>query len=127
MSEKQPTYHRLIAKLKAIGPYLREGECEQDFFLFDCLSVCVDDKKSPECREFWGWWMKLEKQEQSFVACYHHGKYNAAGEWVEEALPQSAEQEVMRTQQTFQTKVEALLQEQFGMTVELHEDSEVVA
>ncbi|GAM55770.1 curlin genes transcriptional activator [Vibrio ishigakensis] len=127
MSGKQPTYHRLIAKLKAIGPYLREGECEQDLFLFDCLSVCVDDKKSPECREFWGWWMELEKQEQKFVACYHHGKYNAEGEWIEESLPESAEQEVLRTQQAFQTKVETLLQEQFGMTVDLHEDSEIIA
>ncbi|WP_261815804.1 sigma factor-binding protein Crl [Vibrio gallicus] len=127
MSEKKPTYHRLIAKLKAIGPYLREGECEPNFFLFDCLSVCVDDKKSPECREFWGWWMKLEKQEKTFIARFHHGKYNAEGEWDEEALPESAEKEVIRTQQAFYSKVEALLQEQFGLSVELHQDSEVIA
>lgn len=126
MPEKQPTYHRLIAKLKAIGPYLREGECQPDFFLFDCLSVCVDDKKSPECREFWGWWMEMERHEHVFVARFHHGKYNVAGAWVDDALPSEAEAEIMRTQTVFQGKVQALLSEQFQLEFELHKDSETI-
>ncbi len=52
-----PTHFRLMSKLKAIGPYLREPQSQEGRYYFDCLSVCVDDKKSPEKREFWagGW------------------------------------------------------------------------
>ncbi|EGV2674026.1 Crl family RNA polymerase assembly factor, partial [Vibrio parahaemolyticus] len=47
-----PTHFRLMSKLKAIGPYLREPQSQEGRYYFDCLSVCVDDKKSPEKREF---------------------------------------------------------------------------
>ena len=55
MSEeaKKPTHYRLVTALKAIGPYLREPLCKEGAYHFDCLSVCVDDSKSPEDREFW--------------------------------------------------------------------------
>ncbi|OBT16838.1 XRE family transcriptional regulator [Vibrio sp. UCD-FRSSP16_10] len=129
MLGKQPTYHRMIAKLKAIGPYLRESECQPNLFLFDCLSVCVDDKKSPECREFWGWWMELEKQDEGSIciARFHHGKYNASGAWIDEKLPATAEAEVQRTQTVFESKIKEQLSKQFEFEFELHQDSEVVA
>ncbi|CAM3029173.1 sigma factor-binding protein Crl [Vibrio rarus] len=129
MSGKQPTYHRMISKLKAIGPYLREAECQPNLFLFDCLSVCVDDSKSPECREFWGWWMELEKQDEGTVciARFHHGKYNASGIWVDEKVPSTAAAEVKRTQSVFQSKIQAQLSEQFAFEFALHDDSEAIA
>ncbi|EGQ9673206.1 sigma factor-binding protein Crl, partial [Vibrio parahaemolyticus] len=68
-----PTHFRLMSKLKAIGPYLREPQSQEGRYYFDCLSVCVDDKKSPEKREFWGWWMDLESIEGGFTAKYHIG------------------------------------------------------
>ncbi len=40
-----PTHFRLMSKLKAIGPYLREPQSQERRYYFDCLSVCVDDKK----------------------------------------------------------------------------------
>lgn len=77
MSEmtKTPTHYRLLSTLKAMGPYLREGQCSERFYLFDCLASCVNDKKSPEKREFWGWWMELTQNEQEMSACYHIGRY----------------------------------------------------
>ncbi|TXZ87081.1 Crl family RNA polymerase assembly factor, partial [Vibrio cholerae] len=42
------------------------------------------DKKSPEKREFWGWWMELTQNEQEMSACYHIGRYTLAGDWVAE-------------------------------------------
>ena len=106
MSEKtSPTHYRLLTALKAIGPYLREGQCADGFYLFDCLSVCVNDQKSPEKREFWGWWMELEQEEKGFAAKYHIGRYNVEGEWVVTDLPQPAIQDVNKTQEEFHLKL----------------------
>ena len=46
--KKTPTHFRLLTTLRAIGPYLREVQSSEGAYLFDCLSVCVNDKKSPE-------------------------------------------------------------------------------
>lgn len=118
-----PTHYRLLSTLKAIGPYLREPLSEEGHYLFDCLSVCVSDKKSPEEREFWGWWMDLDKQESGFIANYSFGLYNAEGNWVGKAVPASAQEEVQRTLDNFDAKLRDVLQSKFELGVELHKES----
>ncbi|MGL4225310.1 MAG: sigma factor-binding protein Crl [Vibrio sp.] len=119
MSEMTPkiTHYRLRTALKAIGPYLREGECSEQRYLFDCLAVCVNDKRPPEKREFWGWWMELTPHQQEMMACYHIGRYTQAGEWVAETLPEAACQQVNYTQVEFHKKLVKTLHERFELSV----------
>jgi sigma factor-binding protein Crl len=70
--------------------------------------------------------MEMERHEHAFVARFHHGKYNAKGAWVDDALPNEAEAEIMRTQTVFQGKVQTVLSEQFELAFELHKDSEII-
>ena len=122
------THFRLVPALKAIGPYLRETDSQDGHYLFDCLSVCVNDKKSPEEREFWGWWMQLEScvQEdkvQGFTARFEKGLYNSEGCWEESVIPDKAKKEVARTQEEFTKKLSKVLEERFGLEFGIHEES----
>lgn len=124
-----PTHFRLLTALRAIGPYLREPESKEGTYLFDCLSVCVDDKKSPEEREFWGWWMELDstmtdKVVDSFVAKFQVGMYDKEGNWVAVKVPKKFKQEVARTQEEFLKKLTKVLEERFALEFTLHDESE---
>lgn len=117
------THFRLLPALKAIGPYLREPQSEDGHYLFDCLSVCVNDKKSPEEREFWCWWLDLERTDEGFAAKYHIGKYNQAGDWVCDKVPKKAHAEINRTQENFHAKLVETLATKFDLEVTIHADS----
>jgi sigma factor-binding protein Crl len=125
MSEQaqSPTHYKLISKLRAIGPYLREPQCEEGVYIFDCLSVCVDDKKSPEQREFWGWWLELAKQGEQFEARYRSGIYDDKGEWQDKPIPQKAVVDVNKTQAVFHQKLTDTLDSEFGLSVVIHTES----
>ncbi|MDV7104996.1 sigma factor-binding protein Crl [Vibrio sp. TH_r3] len=123
-----PTHFRLLTALRAIGPYLRESESTENSYLFDCLSVCVDDKQSPEMREFWGWWMELDTSKvddavDGFIAKFKMGMYDTDGNWQTVELPESAIPEVTRTQQEFLKKLHKVLEERFDLSFILHEQS----
>lgn len=123
-----PTHFRLLSALRAIGPYLRETESGEGEYLFDCLAVCVNDKKSPEDREFWGWWMVLEavireEQVEGFVARFHMGCYDIDGTWNAIDVPKKAMPEVVRTQEDFIEKLTKVLEERFELAFTLHQES----
>lgn len=120
---KSPTHFRLLSSLRSIGPYLREPQCVDGAYLFDCLSVCVNDKKSPEKREFWGWWLELQKQGTCYQARYRTGLYDTTGDWRDETLPKNVIEDVNRTQEAFHTKLVETMQSEFEIQIELHEES----
>ena len=122
-SRRSPTHYRLLSTLKAIGPYLREAQCEQGKYLFDCLSVCVNDKKSPEEREFLGMVVRAGTRGRGVRSKYRVGLYDAKGDWMDEKLPKKAIAEVSRTQEGFHQKLIETLATQFGMTLDFHKES----
>ncbi len=60
---KTLSHGRLLTRFAQLGPYLRQNKCTEDRYFFDCLSACVNAKKSPDSREFWGWWMEINPKE----------------------------------------------------------------
>lgn len=125
---KKPTYHRLMSAFKAVGPYLREEKSESGLFFFDCLSVCVNDQKAPEKREFWGWWAVItEVDESTYRASYYYGRYDVEGHWIEESLTSSNKEEVERTREVFHQKLSAMLNKNFSLNLEQHEPNLVLS
>ncbi|MCE0494368.1 sigma factor-binding protein Crl [Vibrio salinus] len=119
-SIKEPTHNRLIATFKAVGPYVREEHCIDGCYVFDCLSVCINDKKEPEKREFWGWWMELTKEGEHFSSVSRVGRYDSRGKWVIEEPGTSELEEVKRTHEVFLEKIKTALKEKFDLDIELN-------
>lgn len=99
---------RMIQQFHTLGPYLREEQCTDTLFFFDCLAVCFDIKPEPEDREFWGWWMELEARDNHFTYKYHFGLYNKQGKWEPSEADKQHEQ-LVTTLRDFYQRLSAMM------------------
>ncbi|MBV7300528.1 sigma factor-binding protein Crl [Enterovibrio paralichthyis] len=114
---KTLSHGRLMTRFAQVGPYLRQNKSSENSYFFDCLSACVNAKKSPESREFWGWWMQLTPKEGGFEYLYTFGKYNTEGEWLEDAIPNKYADEVKASLDTFYSKITGLVEGELALEI----------
>ncbi len=102
---KGPSRGRLFKLFTDFGPYFRKLKSDEETFFFDCLEICVDDKKEPEERIFLGWWTELTRNDNTFTYQRFNGLYDIEGNWVSSKI---TKKEMLQIDQSFNTFIENL-------------------
>ena len=103
-------HRQLIKEFMALGPYLRAEQSEPGRYFFDCLASCLNFIAAPDRREFWGWWLVLERCEGGFVLQSEQGLFSRDGLWLSRQPTGAAEPQVAQTHASFMQALQALLE-----------------
>jgi len=109
-----PSRGRLFKIFTDLGPYFRKLQSTESTFFFDCLEVCIDDKKEPEEREFLGWWLVVTRSDEGFSYERFDGQYNLEGDWVPSQINAVEQQSIDDTFETFFERLKSLIDIETG-------------
>ena len=114
----EPSSGRLCKLFTDLGPYFRKQQSTEQLFFFDCLEICIDPEKEPGEREFYGWWLELEKSENGFNYKRFNGHYNLAGNWIVENICAQDQQQLDMSFELFLKRLETLIDIETGLKLE---------
>ena len=103
------THRQLLKAFMSLGPYLRAEQSEPGRYFFDCLASCLNFNAAPERREFWGWWLVLERCEGGVVLQGEQGLFSRDGLWLNRQPVAAAQPQVEQTQTSFMQALQALV------------------
>lgn len=109
-----PSRGRLFKLFTDLGPYFRKLQSTENSFFFDCLDICVNDKKEPEEREFYGWWLIVTRDENGFDYERFDGIYNLDGDWVVTKISKKDQQTLDTSFELFIERLKALIDVETG-------------
>ena len=108
--ENGPSCGRVIKLFTDLGPYFRRLESTESSYFFDCLEICIDHEKEPEQREFLGWWLVVTNNGESCLYERFNGRYNLAGDWVDENIPEQYLQQLDNSFALFIGRLQILIE-----------------
>lgn len=118
-TKTSPSRGRLFKLFTDLGPFFRKQKSNELLFFFDCLEICLDSDKEPEEREFYGWWITLERSSECYSYQRFDGVYNLAGDWVEKTLSAENKALVDQSFEVFINKLETLIDSEIGLPLKV--------
>lgn len=116
---KSPTRKILFQMFTDLGPYFRSLRSTETSFFFDSLEVCLDIKKEPVLRSYYGWSLVLIKNELHYNAKRFDGLFNIEGEWVNVQISDANQKIINRSFDLFITRLQTLLTVELGLSSDL--------
>ena len=109
-----PSRGRLFKIFTDLGPYFRKLQSAESHFFFDCLEICLDAEQEPEKREFYGWWLTVERNEDGFSYERFDGRYNLEGKWVTCKIKKKDKQALDASFELFLGRLKSLIDAETG-------------
>ncbi|MCK5819928.1 MAG: Crl family RNA polymerase assembly factor [Psychromonas sp.] len=115
---KSPTRKIIFQMFTDLGPYFRPLRSTETSFFFDSLEICLDIKKEPVLRTFYGWSLVLSKNELHYNTIRFDGLFNIESEWVNVHISDANQKIINRSFNLFITRLQTLLTDELGLSAD---------